>query len=132
MDISKLDIFSDIDFGAIDLPSDGITLKHLRRRFPNRAEFVADREGERLDAMWDAERLFVLMGYTSVLGNAQLAKVEACIPDQAGKAALARDLTTDLIHYGLADGPATAAQTIRQLEEIGAVLARQRQGRLGR
>jgi len=132
MDISDLDISFNIDFDAIDLPSDTITIKHLRRHFPDRAEFIMDREGERLDAMWDMERLFVLMGYASVLGKAEVAKVLAYIPDMAGKRSLARDLTKDLIHYGLADGPATAAQIIRRLEEIGADLARQQRGQLRR
>jgi hypothetical protein len=132
MYLSELEFFSHIDFGKLDLPSDTITLKHLRATFPTKAENIVDREGERLDAMWDAERLFVLLGYASVLGKEAVEKVVACIPQDAGQEEAVKELAADLIHFGIADGPATAGLMIERLQELGVSLARQRIGRTPR
>jgi hypothetical protein len=128
MRLSKLPLFSQVDFARVNLPSNQLTLKQLRDRFPDRAEYILDEEGARLDAMWDTERLFTLMGYASVLGKEAVAQVKRAMPD-CDEPAYREEFMNDLIHYGIADGQMTAKQIVEKLEAAGAGIAREQLGK---
>jgi hypothetical protein len=128
MHISEVSFFSKIDFDKLDLPSGRLTVTQLRKQFPEYAEYVMDKEGTKLDAMWDMERTFVCFGYASVVGKEAVAEVNRHHP-QLSKAALAKDLITELIHFGLADGQSTAKEIVTGLEKAGAAIAREQIGR---
>jgi len=131
MHLREISFFSRIDFDRVDLPSSILTIGQLRKRFPTRAEFIVNEEGESLDAMWDLERIIVLLGYASVAGKKAEGEVRRQIPE-VGPAGVAKYLIGHLLHYGLADGPESAKQVIQRLKEAGAAIARQQLGRTGR
>jgi hypothetical protein len=128
MSLSQVSFFSKIDFEQLDLPSNRLSVGHLRKHFPDRAEFVMEQEGNRLDALWDEERTIVLLGYASILGKEAEGEVRRQY-GQPDKAVLINDLTNDLVHYGLADGPTTAMEIAKGLEKAGAEIAREQLGR---
>ena len=125
--LRDLSFYSKIDFDRIDLPSSRLTLGQLRKRFPDRAGHVLEDEGMRLDTLGEFERTAVAFGYASVLGKEAEGEVgRQCIePD---KAQLVRSITEELVYYGLADGPLTAVEIVKGLEQAGAEMAREQLG----
>jgi len=118
---------SKIDFDALlDTPSSNVTMKQLREIYKNDHEDIVDEGVWALRAMQEKEHLLVLLGYASVLGKKASDQVSLAIPD---KERLIQDYTDDLLRYGQADGPETARQIIRRLEETGAAIAREQLGR---
>jgi hypothetical protein len=124
----------DIDFTKIDFPSDGLTIKTLRRLHPDDfdtepdachrlVEDVAGRANQNLMTMLDAER-FVAQAAFAKASSVQWTPGD--IEDAQISAARAATL---YVHYGLASGPQHAQQLIRGIETQAAEQARQPPGR---
>ena len=120
---------TEIDYSLVDYPTDYITLKSLRARFPSRPVETVSDHAQRLDTTHFMERAFVRFGFFSALDSLSANRAESLLHPEEGRASAVRDLSADYVYYGLANGLESAKQLIRRLEEAGAELARQRTGR---
>ena len=127
MTLASLD--EQIDYGAVDFPSDHLTLKRLRGLASHQPFDALSLYSERLDAAHFMERAFVRHGFSSVLGSQEAACAELAFHPEDGREGSLRDLVADYAYFGLSDGPETAKQLIRRLEDTGGRLARERIGR---
>jgi hypothetical protein len=121
-------IESQIEYDKLVYPSDQLSIKKLSLLFPeNQLSLICD-NAERLDAMRLMERSFVTYGYVSVLDKAALPHAEDLLHPEDGRDGAIRDLGAEYVHFDLANGPESARELIRRLEEAGAGLARIRLG----
>jgi hypothetical protein len=127
-----------IDLTKIDFPSDGLTIKTLRRLYPQHIDSEpeacanlfkdgfkdgAELPGGKLLTMLDAERFVADAAFVKACG-VQCEPVY--LEDAARSAAHAAEL---YLHYGLASGPQHAQQLVRGIESQAAEQARQHPGR---
>lgn len=127
---SRQKLLSSIDFDRVDFPSGNVTAKKLRKLYPNEEGFLDEsvkQDDSRLDLMGLDEKTIFLLGYAAVLGKD--AFMELCTAFHVEKLKLVQGYIDNLIYYGQADGPETAKQIIRRIEETGAATAREHLGR---
>ena len=123
---TRLKLLSKIAFDKVDLPSGMVTVKQLRKLYPNEEGFLDEsvkQDDSRLDLMDTQEKTIVLLAYASVLGKDAVNEVRTAF--HVDKAELARTYMDNLIYYGLAEGLETAKQLLRRIEETGAAIARE-------
>lgn len=121
---------STIDLTKIDFPSDGLTIKTLRRLHPDHfdtepeachrlVEDVADRANQGLMTMLHAERMVAEGAFLQARG---VQCHPAYLEDRQG---FTKDAADFYVHYGLASGPQHAQQLIRGIESQAAEQAQQ-------
>jgi hypothetical protein len=123
---TRLKLLSKIEFDKVDLPSGKVTVKQLRKLYPNEEGFLdesVNQDDSRLDLMETQEKTIVLLAYSSVLGKDAVNEVRTAF--HVDKAELARAYLDNLIYYGQAEGLETAKQILRRIEETGAAIARE-------
>jgi hypothetical protein len=152
MEVCVTDESPKIDYGQIDFPSDRLTFKQIRALAskPTYADFPS-LEGYLFDhvtglaTMHYIEKNFADVGFAKGTGDPK--RIEEAIlklnagwrdnePDVVYDEALATQdsvdsLADDYQKFGIADGPETAKQLVRRLEDNAAAQAREKLGRTG-
>jgi hypothetical protein len=123
-----------IDYSRIVFPSDRITVPYLRKAFPRRDSqdspgFFGMDMGEDIDTMMYLERGFARLGFASALGGGEEVTAELEAGFEGGLQDRRDDLADSYIQFKLADGPKTARQLIRAVQEAGAAQAREHGGK---
>ncbi len=123
----------EINFKAIDFPTDKVTLGDLRRRPETTSRNFLTELADDLDTVQFVQEGFVRLGFAGVTaGNKGQDAVLNEIAAEGRRPEAESFLVNRYLHYGLADGPETAKQIIRRLEEAGAQQAREKLGRTDR
>ena len=119
----------EIDFGKLDYPSDALTLKDLRRLFPQgfqgdelhpeKVSFFGTSVSDDFSTKLDFERMVAGYAFDEALGRPLREGTFT------GRGELREYLEEFYIGCGIAKGPQHARQLIRELEESAANQARQ-------
>jgi hypothetical protein len=106
-----------LDLTKIAFPTDRLSIKDLRKRFPaefdgadERVQFSGTKLGDELEATLQLERDIARWTFEVALGKASSDWVKKYEIDPR------EDVAKALIDYGLASGPHHAAQQIRDIE----------------
>src|SRR4051812_14903793 len=123
-----------IDLAKIDFPSDGLTIKTLRRVHPEQVDTREDIDlfskdyggsaGDMVTGMLGAERDLATAAFNRTLGIPPPAPLDKSMLEAYTKA-----VTEDSLRYGIARGKHPAEQLIRDIEPQAAEQARQYAGR---
>src|SRR5262245_41182825 len=112
-----------LDDSRIEFPSDRLTLGDLRKmRLDTPApeiQWSLSGEAQRLSAMQSLERDFARLGFATVLGNAEDVRREIAAGFTGGIQDPIDDLVQFYMRYRLAEGPETAQELIRRVQEAG-------------
>lgn len=130
-----------LDLSRIDFPSNNLSIRDLRRCYPEEFDreaelgFFRDRRGaELVEAMLWGERTLAELVFNATLGRKEEATINVLEPWVVERLKVRREqiveaLKEDYLRYGIAAGPQAAAELVRGVEAAGVAQAREHLGK---